>query len=141
LSPHVIFQPSTKRISLQGEWYSAWKWLGILLLEMGFVGFLAGGAIFGLNMLVTCRWLRMNRNDAFSALRIGRFNNFLRLRIQGDKVEVFAIGLEDVPHRNDWNENPDYKAGHPDEPRWIPLDPLRPHLIEKVVVSGKAGPA
>lgn len=126
--------------TLQGEWYSVWKWLCIVFLEMGFVGFFAGGTIFGLNMLITCRWLRMNRNDAFSALRIGRFNNFLRLRIEDDEVQVFAIGLEEVPHRNDWNENPNYKMGHSDEPRWIPLDPLRPHLIEKVVVPGKAGP-
>lgn len=62
--------------TLQGEWYSVWKWLCILFLEMSVVGFFAGGTIFGLNMLITCRWLRMNRNDAFSALRIGRFNNF-----------------------------------------------------------------
>jgi hypothetical protein len=92
-------------------------------------------------MLITCRWLRMNRNDAFSALRIGRFNNFLRLRIHGDDLQVFAIGLENVPRRNGWNENPNYKRGNPDEPRWVPSNPLKPHLIEKIVLSGKAGPA
>jgi hypothetical protein len=31
---------------LQGEWYSVWKWLAILFLEMGSVGFLAGSTIF-----------------------------------------------------------------------------------------------
>jgi hypothetical protein len=127
--------------ALSGEWYSVWKWLFILGLEMGAVGFLVGSTIFGLNMVLTCRWLRMNRNDAFSALRIGRFNNFLRLCIQGDEVQVHTIGLEDVPRRKDWNENPKYKIGYSDEPRWVPTKPLRPHLIERFIVSGKSGPA
>jgi hypothetical protein len=124
---------------LSGEWYSVWKWLGILGLEMGAVGFLIGSTIFGLNMLLSCRWLRMNRNDAFSALRIGRFNNFLRLCIRGDEVQVYAVGLENVPRRKDWNDNPKYKVGNPDEPRWVPTKPLEPHLIEKFAVSGKSG--
>ncbi len=42
---------------------------------MALVGVVLGSSYFGLNILITCRWLRMNRNDAFSALRIGRFNN------------------------------------------------------------------
>jgi hypothetical protein len=127
--------------TLAGQWYRVWKWLGILALEMGAVGFLFGSTYFGLNMLLTCRWLRMNRNDAFSALRIGQYNNFLRLRIQGDEIQVHAIGLENVPQRDDWNDNRKYKPGNPDEPRWVPSKPLAPHLIEKFVVSGKSGPA
>lgn len=43
----------------------------------------------------------MNRNDAFSALRLGQYNNFLRVRIDGDNVDIFAVGLDDVPHRDD----------------------------------------
>ena len=127
--------------TLTGEWYSVWKWLGLLSIEMGTVGFVVGSTIFGLNMLITCRWLRMNRNDAFSALRIGRFNNFMRLRIKDDDLDLFAIGLEEVPHRDDWIENPKYKVGNPEEPRWVPQDPLRPHLIEKISTSGNVMPA
>jgi hypothetical protein len=114
---------------------------GILLLEMGSVRFLLGSTYFGLNMLSTCRWLRMNRNDAFSALRIGRYNNFLRLCIKDDEITVPAVGLESVPHRDDWNYNANYKPGNPDEPRWVPSKPLAPRLIEKFTVSGKSGPA
>ncbi|MHC4042850.1 metallophosphoesterase [Bradyrhizobium sp. 23AC] len=126
---------------LSGSWYSVWKWLGILSVEMGVVGFALGSTYFGLNMLLTCRWLRMNRNDAFSALRIGHFNNFLRLCIQGDDVQVHAVGLENVPKRGDWNDNPHYKVGNPAEPRWVPSTPLLPHLIETFTVSGRSGPA
>ena len=117
-----------EHFTLTGEWYSVWKWFG-LLLEMGGVGFLFGSTYFGLNMLLTCRWLRMNRNDAFSALRIGRYNNFLRLRIEGDEVQVHAIGLDNVPRRDDWNDNQRYKVGNPDEPRWVPSKATRsaPH--------------
>jgi hypothetical protein len=71
--------------SLAGQWYSVWKWLGILVLEMGAVGFLFGSTYCGLNMLLTCRWLRMNRNYAFSALRIGHYNNFLRPALKATK--------------------------------------------------------
>lgn len=123
-----------------GQWYDVWIWIGVLLVEMGLIGFLAGGTIFGLNMLITCRWLRMNRNDAFSALRIGKYNNFIRLKIKGDTAQLYAIGLEDIPSRDDWNENPAYKQGSSEQPRWIPTDPLRPHLIETITISGKSGP-
>jgi hypothetical protein len=127
------------RFSLTGEWYLVWKWLALLLLEMGAIGLVVGSTIFGLNMLVTCRWLRMNRNDAFSSLRIGSFNNFLRIRIKDDTAELYAIGLEEVPERDGWEENLKYKRGNPDEPRWVAKDPLRPHIIEKVIVNGSVG--
>ncbi|MEH2614344.1 hypothetical protein [Bradyrhizobium sp. AZCC 1693] len=132
---------NAEHFTLAGEWYSVWTWVSLLLLEMGAVGFLFGSTYFGLNMLLTCRWLRMNRNDAFSALRIGRYNNFLRLRIEGDEVQIHAIGLENVPQRDDWNDNQKYEIGNPDEPRWVPSKPLAPHLIETFTVSGKSGPA
>ncbi|CAL78449.1 conserved hypothetical protein; putative membrane protein [Bradyrhizobium sp. ORS 278] len=122
-------------------WYSVWIWLGLLAAEMGVVGAVLGSSYFGFNILITCRWLRMNRNDAFSALRIGRYNNFLRLRIEGDEVRVHAIGLDRVPERHEWRDNPNYREGRPQEPRFVPADPLKPHLIETFVVSGKAGPA
>ncbi|WP_257166801.1 metallophosphoesterase [Bradyrhizobium sp. SRS-191] len=122
-------------------WYSVWTWLGLLALEMGAVGSVLGSSYFGLNMLITCRWLRMNRNDAFSALRIGHYNNFLRLRIEGDDVQVHAIGLERVPARHEWRANPACQAGNPAQPQWIAATPLQPHLIEKFVVSGRSGPA
>jgi hypothetical protein len=120
--------------TLTGQWYSVWKWLGILLIEMGFVGFVVGSTIFGLNLLITCRNFRMNYNDAFSAFRLGRYKNFLRLRIVGDTLEIFAIGLQDVPKRHEWTANSKAAHGNPEEPVFVPTTPLSPHLIEKVVV-------
>jgi hypothetical protein len=119
---------------LKGAWYSVWKWLGILLIEMGAVGFLIGSALFGLNLLITCLCCRMNYNDAFSAFRLNRYNNFLRLRIKGDNVDVYAVGLDEVPARDQWRANPKAAKGNPDEPVFIPEPPLQPHLIEKFTV-------
>jgi hypothetical protein len=115
---------------LGGEWYSVWKWLGILLIEMGAVGFLIGSTIFGLNLLITCLCFGMNYNDAFSALRLNRFDNFLRLRIKDDNIEIFAIGLNDVPKRSQWIANPKAQHGNPEEPVFIATPGLQPHLIE-----------
>jgi hypothetical protein len=89
-------------------------------------GFLVGSTIFGLNLLITCAFFRMNYNDAFSAFRMNRYNNFLRLRIHGDSVDVFAIGLQDVPERSDWRRNPSAADGNPEEPVYIPSQPCSP---------------
>lgn len=119
-----------------GHWFDVWARLVRLLAEMAPVGFLVGSTLFGLNLLITCRWMRMNRNDAFSALRLGRYNNFLRLCIDGDHVDIFAIGMADVPHRDDWIANPDCPAARNDpfQPVFIAKNGLNPHLIETIRV-------
>jgi hypothetical protein len=101
---------------------------------MGVTGFLVGSTLFGLNLLITCALFRMNFNDAFSAFRMNRYNNLLRLRIHGDNVDVFAIGLNDVPKRPDWVPNPNREDGNQDESAYIPSKPLQPHLIEKFTI-------
>lgn len=53
----------------------------------------------------------MNTNDAFSAFRLEGYNNFL---LADDGVDIYAIGLNRVPKRNDWIVNP--KRGGPNEP-------------------------
>ena len=103
------------------------------------VGFLVGSTLFGLNMLITCSLLRMNRNDAFSSLRIGAYNNFLRFRLMEDGFDVFAVGLEKVPEREDCIANPKHNSDKPDPavPVFISKNDLKPHLIEKVSVRFK----
>jgi hypothetical protein len=128
---------NARNFTWTGEWWEVWTWLGLLATEMMPVGFLVGSTLFGLNMLITCRWLRMNRNDAFSSLRIGSFNNFLRIRLTKDGFDIFAIGLNKVPKRNDWIANKNHKKEKPDPeiPVFVPKTKLEPHLIEKVSVG------
>jgi hypothetical protein len=124
----------------EGAWYAGWIWLAVLLAQMGLIGFIIGSTIFGLNLLITCLCLRMNRNDAFSSFRLGGFNNFLRLRIQNEQLEVFVVGLDDVPNRDGWKSNPTKNPlqgakRNPDVPIFVPKKALAPHLIETFTVQ------
>jgi hypothetical protein len=87
-------------------------------------------------MMLTCRFLRMNSNDAFSALRLGAFGNFVRMKITEDNVEFFVIGLESPPARRDWVVNPQHGPHPSDQPRFLPKTPLNPHLIETFSLNG-----
>jgi hypothetical protein len=134
LAAHWLKGWNETYLAAPGQWFDVWIWLGKLLVEMGVIGFLVGSTLFGWNMLITCRWFRMNRNDAFSALRIGAYNNFVRMRLTEDSVQFFAIGLEQVPARDDWIENPQHGAATPGEPRFVAKQGLRPHLIETFTI-------
>lgn len=119
-----------------GAWWEVWTWFGLLAIEMVPVGFLAGSTLFGLNMLITCLLFRMNRNDAFSSLRIGAYNNFLRFRLTEDGFDMYVVGLERVPGREDWiaNKKHDKDRPDPDIAVFVPTRDLEPHLIEKVSI-------
>jgi hypothetical protein len=117
-----------------GQWYDVWRWFFPLFLEVGVVGGIVGAFLFGLNLLVTCRWFKMNTNDAFSALRLNTYRNFLRICIKSDKeVVIYPIGLDTIPSRNDWKENPKAEPHKQDQPVFLPREPLDPHLIEQPI--------
>jgi hypothetical protein len=113
---------------------AGYPWLFALAAETILGGAVVGGTIFGLYLLVTCRCFRMNHNDAFSAMRLDGYRNFLRLRIQGDTVTIYPVGLDRVPRREDWRINKKWKARDPGEPAYLPATPLQPHLIEGPIV-------
>ena len=117
-----------------GQWYDVWLWLLALLVEVGIPGGLIGEFLFGLNLLITCRWCKMNDNDAFSALRLDTYRNFLRIRIKGNEVTIYAIGLDAIPSRHEWRPNPNACAGNSAEPVFLPAQPLRPHFIQKPII-------
>lgn len=58
------------------------------------------GAVFGLYLYVALNVFECHYNEAFSALRISSYKNFLRLHIQpnGD-LEVFAFGIDKMPRK------------------------------------------
>jgi hypothetical protein len=92
------------------------------------LGGAVAGSLFGAYLYITSRWLNMNHNDAFSSMRRDSHKNFLRLRIKGDEVTVFPVGLEQAPARDAWRVN-EAKIGAP-PPAFIPATPLAPHLVE-----------
>lgn len=117
-----------------GQWYEGWLWLLAMLVEVGVPGGLIGGFFFGLNLLVTCRWFKMNDNDAFSALRLDTYRNFLRIRIKDNEVTIYPIGLDKIPARTEWRPNPKAAPGNSNEPVFLPTVELAPHLIERPIV-------
>jgi hypothetical protein len=117
-----------------GQWYEFWLWLLMLLVEVGLPGGVIGAFIFGLNLLITCRWFKLNDNDAFSALRLDTYRNFLRIRLKDNEVTIYPIGLDKIPPRHDWQPNPKAAPGNSSEPIFVPKRNLQPHLIERPIV-------
>jgi hypothetical protein len=110
----------------------ALNWIATLIgcILAGF----AGGFIFGMYLLIACMVWHRHGNDAFSAMRSERYKNFLRMRIKGDELRIYAIGLDVPPHRSEWVVNPKARAGDPNEPVVHPREGLRPRLIEEPIV-------
>jgi hypothetical protein len=49
----------------------------------------------------------MNHNDAFSAMRLGSYRHFLRIRIKDDDLTIYPVAVDSVPARDGWQLNPD----------------------------------
>jgi hypothetical protein len=91
-----------------------------LIAAIAIVAGVVSATIFGVYLLISLNGFNRHWNEAFSALRIQDYKNFLRLRIRPDKtLEIHAVGLRDVPR-----EPRSGKLCRPD---------LSPHLIEKIV--------
>lgn len=93
-------------------------------------GWIFGSVIMGFYLFISLNIFGRHDNEAFSALRIQDYKNFLRLHInKSGKLTIFPIKLERVPRKwklND-NSNPDVKS------IIVPLDGSQPELIEEPV--------
>lgn len=99
-------------------------------------GALVGSFLMGLYLLISLNVFGRHSNEAFSALRIEDYKNFLRLHIAKDgSLTLFPIGIERVPRR--WKAT---GSTSPYDPQLEPDDPsaTAPHLIEPPVVVTKA---
>jgi hypothetical protein len=116
-----------------GPW---WLWLLEFALPTILGGGFLAGLIFGANLYVTCRYLNMNHNDAFSAMRLDSYRHFLRIKIVGDQITVYPIGVDVVPRRHEWRDNP-AAAGDATVSRFLPPAGFAAKLIERpIVISG-----
>ena len=98
-------------------------------------GGIAGPFLMGLYLLISLNVFGRHSNEAFSALRIEDYKNFLRLHIAKDgSLTLFPIGIERVPRR--WKAVVGATAF---DPQLEPDDPAStpPHLIEPPVVVRK----
>ena len=103
------------------------------------LGGILGGFIFGFYWVTTTAVFGMHM-DAFSALGLADYKNFLRMRFEEDKATIYAIGLDQVPGRKGWRRPRKGEVLPDNKPQILPKRPLRPHVIEKFVIArGEAG--
>ncbi|GAB2947892.1 hypothetical protein GCM10027048_11090 [Hymenobacter coalescens] len=94
------------------------------LLVVAAIGALVGGLLMGVYLLVSLLLIHTHENEAFSALRIPDYKNFLRMHLTPEGLEIHAIGLDKVSRK--WKISADAQAVS----RLEPETPLDPHLIE-----------
>ncbi len=105
--------------------------LSILLIFGG--GYLVGGFIMGLYLLITLNIFGIHHNEAFSSLSLETYKNFLRFKIDADgTLTIFPVGI-DRPIKQ-WEEG-DKSNGDPAcAPATYPIPDLnRPFLIEEPI--------
>lgn len=106
-----------------------WAYLAEMVLFAGFMG----GFVWGIYLIIACGLFGIHTNEGFSAMQINRYRNFLRIRIKGDELTIYPIGLEKVPAREDWQSDLETKSNLEDA-LFHPTVPLAPHLIEGPVI-------
>jgi hypothetical protein len=122
------------------QWLPGWFHPGTLsyfflfAAETILVGGFAAGFIWGVYLWLTCAITGIHDNDAFSAMRLGLYRHFLRLRIKGDELTIFPIAIDRPPRRSCWQWNPKRAKCDQNQPEVIPTRPLKPHLIEGPIV-------
>lgn len=105
-----------------------------LLLAGGLVfagGWIAGSIIMGLYLLISLNVFGRHSEEAFSALRIQDYKNFLRLHVSNDgTLTIYPIAVDRVPRR--WREATDRDQHSPSS--LMPADALDARLIEAPIV-------
>jgi len=122
---------------------SDWPWWLSLLafsIPMTVVGGILAGFVYGLHNYIACRWFDLCHNDAFSAMRLDSHRHFLRIRVVGDQITVFPIGIDRVPMRDEWTLNQEGKS-EPHASYLLPPESFCFQLLENpIVVHGHKTP-
>lgn len=99
------------------------------------LGALVGGSLWGLYWVLTGLFGRMHAEDAFAALRIKDYKNFLRLKFERDRLTIYPLGLDKVPGPDFWLNAPHGTANPlPHHPRLVASKPIDMRLIENPIV-------
>lgn len=99
-----------------------------------FLGGLLGGFVMGLYWILTSTLFNMHTGDAFGALGLKDYKNFLRIKLEPDRATIYPIALDTVPGRKGWRWKLNAGETRPaHRPLVLPVEPLRPRLIEKPI--------
>lgn len=102
---------------------------GTYVILMIFGGGAVAGLVWGTYLLVSCAFFRRHWNEAFSALRLTDYKNFLRMKIEGEVLTIYPIGLRRAPTRFEWS----WQDGRPSG-RYLPRIAMAPELIDGPIV-------
>ena len=98
-------------------------------------GALFGGSLWGFYWVLTGLFGRMHSEEAFAALRIKNYKNFLRIKVEPDKLTIYPLGIDKVPGPDHWMNAPRGKANPlPHNPKLIAVKPIDVRLIENPIV-------
>ncbi len=97
-------------------------------LELIFLGGIAAGFVWGAYLTLSCL-VGLHCDQAFASMGIPDFKNFLRMKIEPNKLTIFPIGLRRTPRRWAWRRAKQRERAT-DGPAIVPARPLRPTLIE-----------
>jgi len=101
-------------------------WFVSILLVCGVGGYIIGSIIMGVYLFVSLHIRGRHDNEAFSALKIEDYKNFLRLHIDGDgKLTIYPIKIDKVGRKwihQEKNGNESYQ----------PKNDLKAELIEEI---------
>ena len=97
------------------------------------VGFLTGGLLMGLYLLLSLAIIQTHETEAFSSMRIQDYKNFLRMHLTPNKLIIYPIGIPEVPTA--WVQNPKQEQNNPDTSWWQPAKSrkIKLELIEKPI--------
>jgi hypothetical protein len=103
-------------------------------VSMVVLGALVGGSLWGLYWVLTGMLARMHAEDAFAALRIRNYRNFLRFKFEPDRLTIYPLGVDKVPGRRGWRNAPMGASAPPHNPKLVPAKPIDVRLIESPIV-------
>ena len=100
---------------------------GILIAMLGWI---VGSVVMGVYLLISLNLFKRHANEAFSALAIQDWKNFLKLNIdKNGKLTIFPIGIRRVPRKWKPTEQSHGSIFVPDDPK-----ATLPELIEEPIV-------
>lgn len=112
-----------------GETTQNLVWFGCIFLVCGIGGYLIGSFIMGLYLFVSLHIFGRHDNEAFSAMKIEDYKNFLRMHIdQAGNLTIYPIKIEKVGR--EWN----YKKNNGDG-FYESKDELKPEPIEEKPIT------
>ena len=106
-------------------------------LEVIPLGALFGGFVFGAYWVLTGLVARMHTGDAFGALGLRNYKNFLRMKFDEDSLTIYPIGVDKLPSTSWCIKRLKKNPPTPDSDPLLAIKPLKPFLIAARNKEGK----